>query len=120
MMVGVARAVAFHHDEDSGADILVLAEEPEGEGWTLEIQRARHFDHRDRTLGQDDHCVVLDAARVRYGALERAEVRDGRLRLRFTPEAAEDLGVDRDCELLLPGSEEEETVRRALPALLGG
>jgi Immunity protein 10 len=56
-------------------------------------------DEQDSFLGMDTYCVSTDSGATFYGGVESAKVNATELAVRFTPEAAETLGVPRDLLL---------------------
>lgn len=89
-----ARAIAFLRDEDLEADVLALAEQEDGSGRRVELQRALVVTDEDRQLGMDTYCLVVETGATHYGGIEACTLDDGVLELRLSPEATEDLGVD--------------------------
>lgn len=57
------------------------------------------IDEQDSFLGFDTYCVSTDTGATFYGGVESARVDGTELALRFTPGAAEKLGVPRDLVL---------------------
>lgn len=90
------KAVAISASElpDLNCFSIVLAEERDGSGRRLEIQRALEFDAQDRDLGQDTYCVCTDEGAVHYGGISSWSLVDRELKIVLDPSAAETLGVE--------------------------
>jgi hypothetical protein len=81
--------------------LVGLAEDEDGGGRNLIFQLAYTYDEQDVRLGQDTYCITDEVAAVVYGGVT-ACVLDGRqLYLHFTPEAAEELDLPKECRLRL-------------------
>lgn len=89
-----ARAVAFVRDEDLEADVLVIAEQEDGSGHRVELQRALVVTDEDRRLGMDTHCLVAETGATHYGGVESSSLEGDVLELRLSADAARDLGVE--------------------------
>jgi len=96
MMELVAGVASFWRDEELNFEALVMAETPNGEGESLQIQRALEFDDQDRRLGQDTYCLVVTQGPTFYGGVEGWRILPGRaLVLRLSADAANELEVRR-------------------------
>lgn len=117
----VARAAAFLRDEDENFEALVMAEQPDGDGESLEIQRALAFDSQDRRLGQDTHCLVVTNGPTHYGGVQSWRItQQGALELWLSSTAAEALGIDRDITVRFAGeAPASEGLHAGLVRLLG-
>jgi len=94
-------------EENIDAFTVGLAEHETGEGAYLILQCALvPPTEQDATTGMDTYCVMDENGAVQYGGIERAELADdATLRLRFAPEAVEELGIqspDRELALTVP------------------
>ncbi len=74
---------------------IVLAEEEDGGGKRLELQRSLSSDEQDQKLEQDTYCLSTHQGAVHYGGVESWELRPGSLELRLDAAAAEALGTAR-------------------------
>lgn len=108
-----AAAVAFAHDVDTV--VLVFAEVSDGDGRTLEIQRAYEDDEYDVARGFAGHCVVLDAGPTAYDCVVEWTVESNEVSLRFTSAGARELGVE-GVDVSIPGG--SDRVAAALAELL--
>lgn len=84
---------------DLNSFVIVLAEEPDGSGKRLEIQRALEFDEQDRELGQDTYCVCTDQGATYYGGITSWEVAGDVLRIVLNTKAATALHVKDGFEI---------------------
>lgn len=117
MRAFTARAVAAQTVDDLDAFVLVLAEEPDGGGVRLEIQRSLSIDAQDRRLGMDTYCLVTDDGACCYGGVVVIDLRTDQLRIELAEHAAATLGVERGFLIGFPGAEHER-VRAAVTILL--
>jgi immunity protein 10 of polymorphic toxin system len=101
-------------EETIDAFTVGLAQHPSGEGAYLILQCAlTQPDEQDAATGMDTYCLMDEAGAVHYGGVQRAELTDATLRLRFDQDAAEELGIqnpERDLTLAIPP---EDTTRLA-------
>ena len=89
-----ARAVAATELLDLNTFAIVLAENLDGSGLRLELQRALSFDRQDRTLGQDTYCIATQDGATYYGGVECWTLNPSSLVLRLSQPAQEVLGVE--------------------------
>ena len=89
-----ADAVAAQEMEDLNSFTLIVAENEDGSGSRLEIQKALAFDEQDRELGQDTYCVVTDTGATHYGGIESWVLEGGVLEIKLPTEVAGLLGLD--------------------------
>ena len=98
----VVRAVVYYFDEDVNTEGVMLADNADEPGWTLDFQRALRFDAQDVARGEDTDCVVLDSGPTVYGGVEALELAPGELRLTLGEEAVKVLEVEeRDVTIVL-------------------
>ena len=64
-----ARTVTAEALEDLGTFIVCAAENTDGSGQRLELQRALAFDDEDRRLGIDTYCISTDAGATCFGGI---------------------------------------------------
>jgi hypothetical protein len=126
-----ARAGAFLRDDESRADIVVVAEQADGGGRRLEVTRGWDVDDQDRSLGLDTYCLCLEDGATTYGGVTEWSLEDARIRIRLDDDAARALAVDgfaidiselpdrqqvaEGCRRVLGGSAEPERVRGDRP-----
>jgi hypothetical protein len=93
-------------EENIDAFTVGLAADETGEGGYLILQCAvTPPSDQDTATGMDTYCVMDEDGAVQYGGVERAELTDATLRLRFDPDAVEELGIrrpDRELALAVP------------------
>jgi hypothetical protein len=73
---------------------VVLAEEPDGSGVRLEIQKSLSFDEKDRRYGQDTYCLCTEEGATHYGGVTSWALSQDSLEVRLDAKAAEALGVE--------------------------
>jgi hypothetical protein len=78
---------------DLNAFVVVLAEDPDGSGARLELQKALSFDEQDRMLGMDTYCLCTEAGAACYGGVTAWTVGPNALEIRLDADAAETLGT---------------------------
>jgi hypothetical protein len=106
-----ARAIAAADLPDLDVFSVVIAENRDGSGRRLEIQRSGSFSAQDRKLGQDTYCISMDTGASCYGGISYWRLAEGRLEIRLDDNAANALGVPGGFLVCVEGSEEE---RRSL------
>jgi hypothetical protein len=89
-----AKVVAAAELPDLNTFAVVLAEDGDGSGLRLEIQKALSFDEQDRRLGLDTYCLCTEAGATYYGGVTSWTLTEGSLELRLDEKAAEVLGVE--------------------------
>lgn len=113
------RAVAFVRDEDLKTEALVLAENGDGSGRRLEIQRALSVDEEDRRLGLDTYCLVNERGMTYYGGIVDWRLQDDRREVTLAGEAAEALDADGGYIIRLVEPSFTREVEARLGAILG-
>jgi hypothetical protein len=88
-----ATAVAALEMPDLSSFTVVLAEEHDGSGMRLEIQRALVFDEQDKSLGMDTYCICTEQGAVCYGGIASWSLVENELRIVLDTRAAIALGV---------------------------
>ncbi len=88
-----ATAIAAEEWDEVNTFALVMAEEPEGGGKRVEIQKALSFDEQDRENGQDTYCVSTETGVAHYGGIAHWTLGTTELKLVFDPAAASVFGV---------------------------
>ena len=106
-----ARALAATDLPDLSVFAVILAENRDGSGHRVEIQRSSSFSEQDRKLGQDTYCVSTDAGASYYGGISSWRLAEDRLEIHLDPKAAKALGVTGGFGVRLEAGEEE---RRSL------
>lgn len=89
----VARAVSADAFEDLNAFVVCLAEEPDGSGRRLELQRALSFDEQDRRNGMDTYCLSTESGASHYGGVRSWRLTRGLLTLELDARAEKALGA---------------------------
>jgi Immunity protein 10 len=88
-----ATAVASTEIPDLDAFVVVLAENMDGSGLRLELQRGLSFDEQDKRLGQDTYCLCTEQGATHYGGVKSWRLKDDELEIDLDDKAAADLGV---------------------------
>ena len=99
---------------------VFLAENPDGSGERLEIQRALSFDDSDHDLGMDTYCVCRSTGETHYGGVVSYGVEDRLLRIVVDEAAAAELGIAEGFLLKLERPQQQiETILSGLRTALG-
>lgn len=114
----LARAAAFVRDEDLEADILVLAEQEDGSGRRLEIQRSVTTTAADVQAGMDTYCLADDTGATHYGGVSGWSLDEDVVCLSLDSEAADALGTSEYLIRLAGGPPAASPVRHGLEAVL--
>jgi hypothetical protein len=93
MITFEAHAVNASEIPELDVFVVVLAEEPDGSGRRLELQRALEIDEQDRELGQDTYCVCTEDGACCYGGVASWSLVGDELRILLDARAATTLGV---------------------------
>jgi hypothetical protein len=93
MRTFTAHAVAAEELRELYAFVVVLAEDPDGSGPRLELQKALSFDEQDRMLGLDTYCLCTEAGATCYGGVKAWTIGPDALEIRLDADAAETLGT---------------------------
>src|SRR5579871_2628437 len=108
-------------EENIDAFTVGLAQNQTGEGAYLILQCAlTPPTDQDTATGMDTYCLMDEQGAVHYGGIQRAELTDTTLRLRFDQPAAEELTIDnpqRELTLTIPPADTArltEGLRRVL------
>lgn len=88
-----ATAVAAVELAEHRVFTVVLAENSDGGGERLEIQKALSFDEQDRRLGMDTYCLCT-AKGTAYGGVTSWALAGDSLEIRLDAKAESALGVD--------------------------
>lgn len=94
MMVLEAGAAAFEEMPELNTIAVVFAENADGSGERLELQRALTFDAQDRKLRQATYCLCVSSGATHYGGVRSWQLDRSGLELKLTREAAATLGID--------------------------
>lgn len=78
-----ARALSAAEHPEINTFALVMAEQPDGSGRRLEIQKALSFDEQDRQSGQDTYCVCTETGAAHYGGIRGWQLEQTRLTIAF-------------------------------------
>lgn len=106
-----ATAVSALELTDVGVFAVVLAENADGSGARLEIQRAAAFDEQDEELGQDTYCVSTQHGVTHYGGVSAWRLTSRALELALDPAAAKALGGEPGFLVELVGVDAETLAR---------
>ena len=98
----MASAATHWRDSDLSTEVVVLAEHLDGSGRRIELQRTCSPDEQDRALGLHTYCLVTESGTTHYGGIDPWAVKEGRLRLSLSTEAATALGLDTALSIRLP------------------
>lgn len=107
------RAATHWRDSELNAEVVVLAENLDGSGRRIELQRALSRSDQDRALGQDTYCLVTTSGATHYGGIDHWALEEGELRLSLSTEAATALGLDTELSIRLPADAEDSAGSRA-------
>lgn len=112
----------YHLGALDGAEVVAFAERSSEGGPTLLLSRLLEPSDQDRELGEDGLYVeVCDQSRGRYGGVVSIDVEQGCVRVRFKPEAAEELGVSEVLEIRTDALDvEPASLIEALRSVSGG
>jgi hypothetical protein len=102
----VAMAASVDILEDLNTFVVCLAEEQDGLGRRLELQRALSFDEQDRRHGMDTYCLSNESGASHYGGVQTWTLTNGLLTLDLDPAASNTLGASGyEVELRVPQPE---------------
>lgn len=113
-----ARAVAAMELPDLNTFAVVLAEEPDGSGLRLEIQKSLSPDEQDRQLGLDTYCLCTEDGVTHYGGVTSWSLTQGSLRILLDAKAEEVFGVEGGFVVDFP-SESTAALQRGLKVVFG-
>lgn len=97
-----ARSVASVELSDTNAFAIVFAQEIDGSGTRLEIQRALSFDEQDRKNGQDTYCLCTEDGVTHYGGVTSWVLSKDSLEIRLDAKASTVFGVKKGFAVGLP------------------
>ncbi len=107
-----ANAVAAEVLQEANTFVVCLAEELDGSGQRLELQRALSFDEQDRGMGMDTYCVATESGASYYGGVRSWNLEPKLLTLELDVEASTVLGVSGfEVELNVSSSEIQKLAR---------
>jgi hypothetical protein len=110
-----ANAVAAETLPEIETEFVIFAEQPDGSGRRLEIQRSLTCDAQDARLGLDTYCLVSGDGASYYGGIESWQVSADKTSLVLAAEAAATLGIDREVSILTSlTSEQAKTLEDAV------
>ena len=120
MVAFTAKGVAAIELPDLNSRVVVLAEDPDGDGGPrLEISRALTFTTQDRELGQDTYCLATQTGATVYGGVHAYALDGSTLTMRLDARAQRALGVPEEFSILLDADKSTvEKVRSALALIL--
>ncbi len=115
-----ARAIAAVDLPDLEVFAVIVAENRDGSGRRIEIQRSHSFSEEDRRLGQDTYCVSTTTGASCYGGVSSWCLKGDVMEIYMDDEAARCLGVAGGFLVRLDASEGElQTLREGLLRVLG-
>jgi hypothetical protein len=121
MIAFTATGVAATSLSHLNSQVVVLAENPDGDGQRLEISRSLAHTEQDRDLGQDTYCLSTQTGATVYGGVRSYVLDDSTLTMRLDPRARDVLGVPGEFSIRLEADAATiESVRSALLSILGG
>jgi hypothetical protein len=100
-----ASAVFVGELSDIDVFLVAFAQNTDGSGWSLELQRP---------LSDADsvgYCIVLDGGPTCYACLKEWHAEEGALTLHLTPDGAEQLGVEPTLVVVFPSTHTADVVR---------
>lgn len=112
MLTFKASAVSAVALPETGTFVVALAEEPDGRGRRLEIQRGRSFDEQDRQLGMDTYSLSNERGATVYGGVASWELTAGTLVIILEEKAATVLEVGGGFVIHVDANEEMESALR--------
>ncbi|YCH06173.1 Imm10 family immunity protein [Arthrobacter sp. alpha11c] len=116
------KAVSHLREEEMGFETVVLADHDLAPAWQLEFQRSLDPDEQDVALGMGSYCVTLTNGACAYGCLSSALIKEGKLRVVFSEDGAQKLGLESpelELSLDLDADQVDELVT-GLQSVLGG
>lgn len=116
VVTGLPWVVAVAEVPELDCRMVLFARDSEDPFGTLEVQAAYTYDERDRELGTDTHCVVVDGGDPVYGGITRWQASADEVRIDLHPRAAELLRVP--AQLRMPCALDAEELVRLRAALL--
>ena len=120
MIAFTARGVSAAKLPLLNSQVVVLAEEPDGDGPRLEISRALTYTKQDRELGQDTYCLSTQTGATVYGGVRSYTLYEAMLTMRLDARAQEELGVPAEFSIHLEADAATVArVRSALVSILG-
>lgn len=120
VVTGAAWVVAVAEVPELDCRMVLFAQEFNTPFRTLEIQASYRYDDRDRALGTDTYCLVVDGGGPIYGGVTRWEVTSREVRLQLTPRAAHLLAIPEQVRIPFDlEAGERERLREAMLEMLG-
>ena len=115
-----ARGVAATVLPEVNCRVVVLAEDPDGDGGPrLEIQRALTHSEWDREFGEVTYCLCTQAGQCVYGGVRSYTLDDAILTMRLDARARDTLGIPGEFSIRLETDAATiEEVRSALTWIL--
>ncbi len=116
MSTFAAHAVAFQNVPELSLAAVILAENADGSGARLEVQRNLAPDETDRMLGLATYSLTWGTAN-HYGGVENWSVADGTVNLVLNEAAAKALGTELAFRITV-SAENEGMVQRGLTRVI--
>jgi len=115
-----ARRLAVETMADVNTFVVAFAEESDGSGRHLMLQRALSFDAQDAALGQDSYCIVNDLGACVYGGVTAWRLNEGTVVIQLERTAADALGLTLSYAIHLESSDvTPEEVANGLERVFG-
>ncbi|WP_437335069.1 Imm10 family immunity protein [Sorangium sp. So ce394] len=89
-----AKALAVAEDPDLNTYAIILAEQSDGSGMRLEIQKSLLSNEQDRQLGLDTYCLCTEEGSTHYGGIVSWTLAHDSLEVELDAKAADALGVE--------------------------
>jgi hypothetical protein len=89
----LAAAVSAQDIPDMNTTVMLVAENPDGSGQRLEIQRAMTLDERHESADLDTYCICTETGATHYGGILSYVIQDGSLKISLDRDASAELGV---------------------------
>jgi hypothetical protein len=112
-----ACAVAAQEHRDINTFAVVLAEDRDGSGARLELQKALSVDEQDRRFEMDTYCLCTEDGATVYGGVESWTLSSNLLVINLNAQATESLGVQGFAVSF--AAEEFALLKEALSKVLG-
>lgn len=106
--------------EDLNAFVVALYDRPDESAVGLEIQKSIELDEQDSAMGMDTYCLVSSHGPTFYGGVESCVLRNERLTLKLSAEAACVLEVGGYEFHLMLGPKERQLLALGLAELFHG
>lgn len=96
---------------------VMFAEEADGDGERVELQRGLIFDEQDVSQGMDTYCICLEPGAV-YGGITSWSIGDAGLHLKLARKASRPFKVD-EIRIMF-AAKHRKKLERVIPTILVG